>query len=171
MIGRGGIEAVDHRAVAAEAGVPLGSTTYYFSSKDDMVAQALEHVADREADRIEAQLEGGLLDEPAPMLAERLADAVVDIWADDGTVLLALFELYLESARRPDLRPAAERWERAYRAFIQGALEQFGVPDPGHRARLLCAGLDGLLLNHVATGSDLAELRALSIDLIERVGR
>jgi len=44
LIGRGGVEAVEHRAVAAEAGVPRGSTTYYFDSKADMVAQALHHV-------------------------------------------------------------------------------------------------------------------------------
>jgi DNA-binding transcriptional regulator YbjK len=169
VIGRGGIAAVDHRAVAAEAGVPLGSTTYYFTSKDDMIAQALEHVADREAARIETQLQDGLLDEPPAALTGRLADAVVDIWADDSTVLLALFELYLESARRPDLRPAAERWERAYRSFIRGALEQLGVAEPEHRARLLCAGLDGLLLNHVAAGGSLDDLRAQAVDLICRI--
>ena len=45
VIGRGGIAAVDHRAVAAEAGVPLGSTTSSFESKGDMDAQALQHVA------------------------------------------------------------------------------------------------------------------------------
>lgn len=169
VIGRGGIAAVDHRAVAAEAGVPLGSTTYYFTSKDDMIARALEHVADREAARIEAQLEDGLLDVPAGVLSERLADAVVEIWADDDTILLALFELYLESARRPDLRPAAERWERAYRSLIRRTLEHLGAPDSEERARLLCAGLDGLLLHHVASGGGLDDLRAQAADLIGRI--
>ena len=61
VIGRGGIAAVDHRAVAADAGVPLGSTTYYFDSKDDMVSQALHHVADEataELSRQRAELDG-----------------------------------------------------------------------------------------------------------------
>src|ERR1044071_9508632 len=51
VIGRSGREAVTHRAVAEEAGVPLGSTTYYFDSRDDLLGQALEHVARKEADR------------------------------------------------------------------------------------------------------------------------
>jgi TetR/AcrR family transcriptional regulator, regulator of biofilm formation and stress response len=169
VIGRGGIAAVDHRAVAAEAGVPLGSTTYYFDSKDDMVARALEHVAEREAERLRAKSEGGALDVGPELLPERLADIVIDVWAGDRVTLLAQYELYLESARRPDLRPAAERWDQAYRDFLLHALERLGTPDPDRRARLLCAGLDGLLLDHVATGSDPADLRSLAVDLIERV--
>jgi DNA-binding transcriptional regulator YbjK len=169
VIGRGGIAAVDHRAVAAEAGVPLGSTTYYFDSKDDMVARALEHVAEREAERLSAEAEGGSLDVGPDLLPERLADIVIRAWAGDRVTLLAQYELYLESARRPDLRPAAERWDRAYRDLLEHALELLDAPDPPRRARLLCAGLDGLLLDHVATGSDPADLRSLAIELIERV--
>lgn len=169
VIGRGGIAAVDHRAVAAEAGVPLGSTTYYFDSKDDMVARALEHVAEREAERLRAESDGGTLDVGPELLPERLADILIHAWAGDRVTLLAQYELYLESARRPDLRPAAERWDAAYRDLLEHALQRLGTPDPDRRARLLCAGLDGLLLDHVATGSDPAGLRSLAIDLIERV--
>lgn len=169
LIGRGGIAAVDHRAVAAEAGVPLGSTTYYFASKDEMVADALEHVADREAARIAAAPEGGLLDTAADTLPERLADTLIEIWAGDLVVLLAQYELYLESARRPDLRPAAERWDRAYRDLLHRALDELGADDPARRARLLCAGLDGLLLDHVATGTDARALRSDLVDLIRRI--
>lgn len=169
VIGRGGIAAVDHRAVAAEAGVPLGSTTYYFESKDDMVARALEHVAEREAERLRAEAAGGTLDVDRELLPERLADVVLHAWAADRVTLLAQYELYLESARRPDLRPAAERWDRAYRELLRHALERLGTPDPDRRAHLLCASLDGLLLDHVATGSDPAELRSDAIELIERL--
>ena len=35
-----------HRAIAERAGVPLGSTTYYFPTLDDLVAAALERVAE-----------------------------------------------------------------------------------------------------------------------------
>lgn len=171
VIGRGGIASVDHRAVATEAGVPLGSTTYYFESKDDMVAQALHYVADREADRLRAEMDRGLLAEGTGSPAERLADLMIDVWAGDRTVLLAQYELYLESGRRDDLRVAAERWDRAYREFLETALERLGTADAPRGARLLCAGLDGLLLEHVAMGTDPAELKSLTIDLIERVAR
>jgi TetR/AcrR family transcriptional regulator, regulator of biofilm formation and stress response len=169
VIGRGGIAAADHRAVAAEAGVPLGSTTYYFESKDDMVAQALHYVADREAERLGEEIEGGLLDARKGSPAERLADLMIDVWAGDRTVLLAQYELYLESARREDLRPAAERWDNAYREFFTTALDQLGVADSSQTARLLCCALDGLLLDHVATDSAPEDFRELSIEAITRI--
>lgn len=170
LIGRGGIAAVDHRAVAAEAGVPLGSTTYYFESKDDMVAQALHYVADREVERLEAAARGDLLEAGDGSLVERLADLVLDTWAQDRTVLLAQFELYLEGGRRGDLRSAAERWDFAYRALLAQLLERLGAPDPERGARLLCPAIDGLLLQHVATDGDPDELRVLAVEMIERIG-
>jgi len=40
---RGGLRAVSHRAVAAEAGLPLAATTYYFRSLDDLITEAFLH--------------------------------------------------------------------------------------------------------------------------------
>ena len=44
LLCEGGFDAVRHRAVARRAGLPLASTTYYFSSLDDLIAKAVEHV-------------------------------------------------------------------------------------------------------------------------------
>src|SRR5215207_11487870 len=45
---------VTHRAVAQEAGVPLAATTYYFSSKDELLEDSLHLLAGEEAERLEA---------------------------------------------------------------------------------------------------------------------
>src|SRR4029450_13043971 len=73
VIGRSGREAVTHRAVAEEAGVPLGSATHYFDSRDDLLAEALEHVA-AEAVRRYARLAGELRSVSS---AEELADGLL----------------------------------------------------------------------------------------------
>ena len=168
VIGRGGVEAVEHRAVAAEAGVPLGSTTYYFESKADMVAQALHHVADRETERVEEQVQV-LRGEDPDGLPARLVEWAMEQAFADRLALLAQYELYLEGARREDLRPAAERWDRAWHTLLEAALERLGTPDAGRRAQLLCAGVDGLILQFLATGRDIEELRPLLLELIERL--
>ena len=54
VAGRGGIPAVTHRSVAEEAGVPLGSLTYYFGSKDDLLREALLLFVEEEAERLRA---------------------------------------------------------------------------------------------------------------------
>ena len=53
VIGAHGADAVTHRAVAAEAGVPLSATTYYFASKDELLEQTLLMAAREETERIE----------------------------------------------------------------------------------------------------------------------
>src|SRR3954453_8935378 len=77
VIGRSGREAVTHRAVAEEAGVPLGSTPYVFDSRDDPVAQALEHVARKE--RVPHRVLGeGLRKAKTPrQLADMLLDQLI----------------------------------------------------------------------------------------------
>ena len=43
VIARGGVEAVTHRRVAAEAGVSHGATTYHFASRDEIILQAFRY--------------------------------------------------------------------------------------------------------------------------------
>lgn len=155
---------MDHRAVAAEAGVPLGSTTYYFRSKDDMVSQTLNYVAAQEAERLAAERDRLAAVDPADVL-DHLTDVVMSAVAIDRMVLLAQYELYLESARRDDLRPAAEAWDRANAELLELALARAGSVDPAGRARLLCVSLDGLVLQHLAVGGDMGDLRARALDL------
>lgn len=168
VIGRGGIAAADHRTVAAEAGVPLGSTTYYFASKEDMAGQALHHVADLEIERLEREsesLEGSSPDQIRKLLVAQTMDNVTI----ERLVLLAQYELYLGSARREDLRSAAERWDLAWRDFYRRALERLGTPDAASRAQLLCASLDGLVLQHLALEGDPDALRERCGELIRLV--
>src|ERR1700759_5081568 len=48
LLCEGGFDAVRHRAVARRAGLPLASTTYYFSSLDDLVINAVEYTGTQE---------------------------------------------------------------------------------------------------------------------------
>ena len=53
LVGRLGAGAITHRAVAEEAGVPLAATTYYFSSKSDLVREALTHAAETDRQTVD----------------------------------------------------------------------------------------------------------------------
>ncbi|MHC4910387.1 MAG: TetR/AcrR family transcriptional regulator [Planctomycetota bacterium] len=43
LVAVGGVDAVTHRRVAQAAGVPLGSTTYYFDSREHLLREAFRH--------------------------------------------------------------------------------------------------------------------------------
>jgi DNA-binding transcriptional regulator YbjK len=172
VIGRSGREAVTHRAVAEEAGVPLGSTTYYFDSRDDLLGQALEHVARKEADR-HLQLGQELRKAKTPrQLADMLLDQLV-YEIDDRDAYIAEYELWLEAGRRPDLREAATAWCDAVQLSVAGAMEKLGSTDPAMDASLVVAAIDGLGERVLAREDDPAaaakEFRPQLRRLIERL--
>src|SRR3954471_12570011 len=159
LIAREGLAAVSHRTVAKAANVPLGATTYYFASKTELLREALEVLADLEIRSLEQAAE--VLGAPG-MDADGVADALADLCGPQLGLgpKLARFEIYVEAARRPAPRPIVERRTAALTRLPQTALESLGCPDAAERAEPLVAGLDGVLLQELATEPDLDRLRA-----------
>ena len=172
LIGRGGRQAVTHRAVAEEAGVPLGSTTYYFDSRDDLLRQALEHVAASEVERYGARADELRAVKSPRELADRLIDELVAA-AEDRIAYIAEYELWLEAGRRPELREAAQSWCDAEQRSVEVAMEALGSSDPHSDASLVVAAIDGLGERVLAREDDPAgaaeEFRPELRRLIERL--
>jgi len=65
IIVRDGVRAVRHRAVAAEAQVPLSATTYYFKDIDDLITDTFAQLVERSAAQMAAFWAGtqGVLEE------------------------------------------------------------------------------------------------------------
>jgi TetR/AcrR family transcriptional regulator, regulator of biofilm formation and stress response len=172
VIGRSGRESVTHRAVAEEAGVPLGSTTYYFDSRDDLLGQALEHVARKESER-HVRLGEELRKAKTPrQLADMLLEQLI-FEINDRDAYVAEYELWLEASRRPDLREPATAWCDAVQLAAAGAMEKLGSTDPGADASLVVAAIDGLGERLLAREDDPAkaarEFRPQLRRLIERL--
>ncbi|HEX5822045.1 MAG TPA: TetR family transcriptional regulator [Solirubrobacterales bacterium] len=172
VIGREGRNAVTHRAVAEEAGVPLGSTTYYFDSRDDLLGQALEQVAAQEVERYARLGEELRSVGSGKELADRLISELVAA-AEDRVAYIAEYELWLEAGRRPDLRDAAQSWCNAEQGAIAAALRELGSSDPRADASIVVATLDGLGERVLARDEDPAaaakELQPELRRLIERL--
>jgi DNA-binding transcriptional regulator YbjK len=172
VIGRSGRSAVTHRAVAEEAGVPLGSTTYYFESRDDLLRQALEHVAASEVERYGKRGEELRFVKSAHELADRLIDDLV-FAAEDRVAYIAEYELWLEAGQRPELREAAQSWCDAEQRSVAVAMESLGSSDPATDASLVVAAIDGLGERVLAREDDPAaaarEFRPELRRLIERL--
>jgi DNA-binding transcriptional regulator YbjK len=90
----GGFDAVRHRAVAERAQLPLASTTYYFGSLEDLMAEAAAEVCHREEKCIAAR--GG----------HATADALAEVFVGPDTTietLAARYETIALAARYPRL--------------------------------------------------------------------
>jgi TetR/AcrR family transcriptional regulator, regulator of biofilm formation and stress response len=149
IIATRGLPALTHRAVAREAKVPLAATTYYFASKDEILREALEALAAAEVERL-AELAARIREiSSADKLASLVAEALFPDPEDAERRWIAQFEIYLEAARDPALRPAVEHWRAAFVEVAESALRVAGAPEPEGRAELAVAGMNGLLLDRI----------------------
>src|SRR3954469_6049335 len=129
LIAREGLAAVSHRTVAKAAGVPLGATTYYFASKTELLREALDVLADLEIRGLEIAAQR--LREP-DVDADVVADTLADLCGPQLGLgpQLARFEIFVEAARRPALRPIVARRTVALTALAETALVAIGCEDP-----------------------------------------
>jgi DNA-binding transcriptional regulator YbjK len=153
VIARDGSRGLTHRAVDLEAAVPTGTTSNYFRSRAELIAGLVERIGERLA--------------PSPQDLERRAPAAPDarLFADyvrdivrrlsaEREVTLALFELRLESSRRPDLAALLSAWQRAGFEADVAFNTQAGLPGGRREIALFHYAIDGLLLDRLTAPID-----------------
>ncbi|MBK0371819.1 TetR family transcriptional regulator [Streptomyces sp. RB110-1] len=153
VIAADGIAGLSHRTVAAEADVPLGSTTYHFGSLDELLVAALRRCNEnfvrtlRESEALAAggEAEGGEGAAGSAGLADELTRLLGQWFAGERGAIELEYELYLAALRRPALRPVAAEWtEEAVELLSRRT-------DPG-TARALVALMDGVCLQVLLAG-------------------
>ncbi|WP_217215332.1 TetR/AcrR family transcriptional regulator [Streptomyces sp. AC550_RSS872] len=171
VLAREGARGLTFRAVDAEAGVPVGTASNYFSGRDDMLRQ------------IDARLHVRLAPAPATIteLLTRPKDRALvtafmhDLMARatrDRTGYLALLEMRLEATRRPELRSSFTRSVRGDLEEAIGFHRDAGLPGGDEIVTVLYLAMLGLLLEHL-TLPDVLEgvLPGVSVPegLVERI--
>jgi DNA-binding transcriptional regulator YbjK len=158
LIATEGIDAVSHRSVAEHAGVPLGSTTYWFDSRQDMLRQALEYFARLELDTMRNSLAGVL---GKRLSRRRLVDQftahMVAQLGEQRWSAMAQYALLNEAARQPKLQNVCREWNQAWRDLLAEVFTSLGAPDAELEATMFLAMLDGLLLAQLAVPDEDAE--------------
>lgn len=155
-----GVDALTHRKVAARACVPLGATTQYFDTLDDLRDAALGFLVREIESRIESTRKAvaavGVTPEGlAHLIAESLADARA-LETDRAVVTAAVHD--------PRVRELAKRWSdqvvefiapvhgldraKAAAVFIDGVLWHANLSDDPLEERLIRDGLAGILAPH-----------------------
>ncbi len=131
-----GARGLTYRAVDTRAGVPVGTASNYFSSREDLLAQASVRTYERfmpEQEEWANVLEG-------PRDRAKLAEvmrATVTRMAANPNVHLATLELQLEATRRPELRADLTARVRADLDANIAFHEQSGIPGGRHTVVVL----------------------------------
>lgn len=166
VFGTGGASAVTHRAVAQLADVPLGSTTYYFTDRNDLLLQAMAHAREAEAVRLTAIVDA--LD--TSLSLERAVQVLTEMFFDktvaDPLYDLALFEMFMEATRNTAVREESREWSHMIFRLLDRVLPPTTADVPRQTVVEVVACLvDGLMLEAVSnvelTVTDLSERLAI----------
>ena len=170
IIVRDGVRGVRHRAVAAEAGVPLSATTYYFKDIEDLLTDTFAQYVERSAAYM-AKLwinNEGLLREMvvsgdgSPESRSQLADDIARLMADAGLIVISAFispfradrdaaralfaegefiEVYVNAS----LGKCEQRDPKGlYQAALEGRIKDFTGLDSPYEAPLQADALPGI---------------------------
>lgn len=142
LIAEAGVAALTHRAVAARAGVAVGTTTRYFSTIDDLRKHALEFLAaevESDLDDLARDLDGAT--DPIPYLASAAAAGF-----EDRAAVLAECSLAYAGLFEEDLRELSLRW---FTGLTDILTPFFGKA----RSEVLAMCLDGAGINTALTGT------------------
>jgi DNA-binding transcriptional regulator YbjK len=171
LLAESGFEAVRHRAVARRAGLPLASTTYYFSSLDDLIARAVEHIAMIEVAQLRSRVSALPRRRRGPeTLAEVLADLLVGDVSGPGLTdqLISRYERHIACIRLPALRDTMRRSLRQRAEAVAEAIERSGRSVHIELVCTLICAVDGSVVSALVEGRDPhAAAQGAVVDLIE----
>ncbi|MGM0930829.1 MAG: TetR/AcrR family transcriptional regulator [Actinomycetota bacterium] len=147
-----GSRGLTHRAIDEAAGVPVGTTSNYFRSRDALIAGLVHRIGERLGP--EPEVLARLTAEPPSrrLYSDYLRDIVRRLTAE-REVTLALFELRLESTRRPAVAAVLAEWQRAAFEDEIAFNTAAGLPD-GRKIALFRYAVDGLLFDRLTTPLD-----------------
>ena len=129
-----GVAGATYRLIAEAADVPLGSMTYHFTSRDELVLAAFERFAEESFSHLDSATSAGVGDP-----VERLTQMVVSEFNDQPRERILLAEMYVLAFRDERYAALMRRWTERSQAAIERQL-------PGLNGRALNAVRNGLTL-------------------------
>ena len=159
MITTDGLDAVRHRRIADLAGVSLGSTTYHFAHRDDLVEAAFLRYLELATEFLER------LDPPEFRTGSPIAavvafiDRLIDAEFVERGFVQAEYELILFATRTRRVAPDLQAWEEARQRRLASMLRSAGARRPEDDARTLFALVRGLEIECLTRGGPIPDLR------------
>ncbi|MFD2416979.1 TetR/AcrR family transcriptional regulator [Amycolatopsis pigmentata] len=153
VLGTHGARRLTHRAVDAEAGLPAGSASNYFRTREALVEAVLGRLIALEQQawaEVATDLgESGPID--ADAFAAALGELLRDLTGRRRVITLARLAVFVEAAVQPVLRTGISDVRADLEKQGTEWLRRLGSRDPVHDLWGLMALLDGQLINQCTT--------------------
>jgi AcrR family transcriptional regulator len=149
LLGEHGVHRLTHRGVDSAAGVPAGTTSNYFRTREALIGAVVERFAARERanwDDIAAAEYPTTSEELIRVLVEAVRGAV----GPHRTLTLARFAILVETAIHPELRQQITGPAQRVNAWATAWMRVIGSAHPERDARILGAFVDGTVLHQLS---------------------
>jgi AcrR family transcriptional regulator len=149
VLGQSGIHGLTHRAVDAAAGLPAGSTSNHFRTRDALLNAVVERFAARERANWE-----DLATKMYPVTPQELARAMA-VFAQEATgphrtLTLARYAILVEAGIHPSLRAQLLATGARVNAWFMNWLRIAGSTDPERDAPIIMNHWTGIVLHELA---------------------
>ncbi|RSN07173.1 TetR family transcriptional regulator [Amycolatopsis roodepoortensis] len=149
VLGERGIHGLTHRAIDAAAGLPTGSASNHFRTRDALLNAVVERTSDRERATWEA-----LATTYYPVTPQELAQAMAGLAREatgpNRTLTLARYAILVEAGIHPTLRPQLLATGARVNAWFMNWLRAAGSTDPDRDAPIIANHWTGIVLHELA---------------------
>jgi AcrR family transcriptional regulator len=146
LIGTEGLRSLTHARVDERAGLPKGSTSNYFRTREALTVGVVEWMAHRELAELAPPSVPGSADE----LVAALVGGVEYATGPNRTFTAARLALFSEAGHNPRVRTAVSGAHEMIRNWLAAMLVGLGAADPQVAATALAACCEGFILHRLA---------------------
>ena len=168
LVGTQGMRGLTHRAVDAAAGLPPGSTSNHFRTREALVLGIVERFVVRER-----AMATGPRDEVDPTpegVAAAFGRFVDRALGPDRMVTLARYAILVETAQHPELRSGMASGADQVDTWALDLVTRAGSPDPQRDLGVLANYVTGLVLHELALPSQDLDAAARIRSVVDSLG-
>lgn len=161
LLASDGVHGLTHRSAERAVGLPAGTASNYFRNREELLVAAAERIvelhlaemehADAAAIRQTAEQSAGQAEPEAPDVVQLIAASLETAASTQRDRYLAVFELTLESRRRPALAAALARLAGGAAGFTREQHTELGFEVPPRAVPLLITLYGGALFTLVTS--------------------
>ena len=146
LVGTEGLRALTHARVDERAGLPRGSTSNYFRSRQALLAAVVDGLVKHDLPAVSVAFSPNSPDE----MVTALCAMFENLTSANRTVTTARLVLFMEASHNAALREALSRGRASMETLGVVAFARLGARDPHTAATAIAACSEGLVLHRIA---------------------
>jgi DNA-binding transcriptional regulator YbjK len=150
LLATGGLRALTHARIDAQAGLPKGSSSNYFRTRSALIQGVSDWIVEQERRPVGAAF--------VPRSAAELVDAMCTLLevttTENRDLTTARLVLFVEASHDAGLRAALSRGRATLAEGVVSAFAEMGARHPQAAAEAVAACFEGIILHRIARHDD-----------------